>query len=294
VVHVDPSNAEVAAAWDGPSGDFWADHADSFDAGVAGYMEPFLAAAEIAPDAHVLDVGCGIGLTSREAARLATAGSVTGIDLSARMLDLARRRAEREGLVNVRFEQADAQVADLGAGRYDRVISRNGVMFFGDPDAAFANLARALKPDGRLVLLVWQPFEENEWLLEFRRAVAVGRDIPPPPPHGPGPFSLGDPARVRALLTAAGFAEPELAGVRGRYFYGPDVASAEPMALRLVRDFLEELDDADRAEATAALRASLRAHLGPDGVAYRSAMWIITAGRAGCMPDRHHPRDPGL
>ena len=94
---VDPSNAEVAAAWDGPSGDFWADHADAFDAGVAGYMEPFLAAATIAPDAHVLDVGCGIGLTTREAARLATAGSVTGIDLSARMLDLARRRAEREG-----------------------------------------------------------------------------------------------------------------------------------------------------------------------------------------------------
>ena len=105
-MHVDPSNAEAAAAWDGPSGVFWADHADAFDAGVAGYMEPFLAAAAIAPDAHVLDVGCGIGLTTREAARLATAGSVTGIDLSARMLDLARRRAEREGLVNVRFEQA--------------------------------------------------------------------------------------------------------------------------------------------------------------------------------------------
>ena len=75
--------------------------------------------------------------------------------------------------------------------------------------------------------------------------------------------------------------QPELAGVRGRYFYGPDVASAEPMALRLVREFLDELDDAARAEAIAALRASLRAHLGPDGVAYRSAMWIITAGRAG-------------
>jgi hypothetical protein len=115
--------------------------------------------------------------------------------------------------------------------------------------------------------------------------VAVGRDIPPPPPDGPGPFSLGDPARVRALLTAAGFAEPELAGVRGRYFYGPDVASAEPMALRLVREFLEELDDAARAEAMAAIRASLRAHLGPDGVAYRSAMWIIAADRAGCVPE---------
>ena len=132
----------------------------------------------------MLDVGCGIGQTTREAARLAGAGGATGVDLSARMLDLARRCAEQEGLTSVRFEQADAQVADLGVDRYDRVISRAGVMFFGDPVAAFANLARALKPDGRMVLLVWQSFAENEWLGAFLSAVAAGRDIPPPPPAG--------------------------------------------------------------------------------------------------------------
>jgi SAM-dependent methyltransferase len=125
-----------------------------------------------------------------------------------------RRCAEQEGLTSVRFEQADAQVADLGVDRYDRVISRAGVMFFGDPVAAFANLARALKPDGRMVLLVWQSFAENEWLGAFLSAVAAGRDIPPPPPDGPGPFSLGDADRVRAVLTAAGFSEPELTAER--------------------------------------------------------------------------------
>jgi SAM-dependent methyltransferase len=125
-----------------------------------------------------------------------------------------RRCAEQEGLTSVRFEQADAQVADLGVDRYDRVISRAGVMFFGDPVAAFANLARALKPDGRMVLLVWQSFAENEWLGAFLSAVAAGRDIPPPPPDGPGPFSLGDADRVRAVLTAAGFSGPELTAER--------------------------------------------------------------------------------
>jgi SAM-dependent methyltransferase len=103
------------------------------------------------------------------------------------------------------------------------VISRNGVMFFGDPVAAFANLARAMKPDGRMVLLVWQAMAENPWLAAFRAAVPG----PLPPPDGPGPFALGDPDRVRTLLTAAGFAEPELRGVREPTYYGPDVAAAE-------------------------------------------------------------------
>ncbi|GAA5131677.1 class I SAM-dependent methyltransferase [Pseudonocardia adelaidensis] len=274
---IHPSNADAATAWDGPTGDFWADNADMFDSGVARYMPPFLDAMEIEPTSHVLDVGCGNGLTTREAARRAAA--VTGVDLSARMLDIARRRAAAEGLTNVTFTQADVQVADLGEARYDRVISRNGVMFFGDPVAAFANLARALKPDGRMVLLVWQTMADNAWFTAFRRAVAVGRDLQLPPPDGPGPFALGDPDRVRSLLTAAGFAEPELRGVREPTYYGRDVATAHRYVSELVGGLITELDDAGRAEATAALRADLEEHLGPEGVTYPAAMWIITARR---------------
>jgi SAM-dependent methyltransferase len=259
--NVDPSNAEAATGWDGPTGDFWTDNADMFDAGVARYLQPFLAAAAIDPGAHVLDVGCGAGQTTREAARLAGAGSATGVDLSARLLDLARRRAEQEA-------------------RYDRVISRNGVMFFGDPVAAFANLARSLRPGGRVALLVWQRVAEQEWFAAFRGAVAAGRDLPPPPADRPGPFSMGDPDRVHAVLTAAGFGEPTFVGLRAPMFYGRDVATAERMVLGLVGGPLSDLDDAARAGAVAALRATLGEHLGPDGVTYRSAMWTVTAERA--------------
>ena len=276
---VHPSNADAATAWDGATGDIWTDNADLFDAGVARYLKPFLDAAGIEPTTHVLDVGCGNGLTTREAARLASAGSVTGVDLSTRMLDQARRRAAAEGLANVSFVQADVQIADLGEARYDRVISRNGVMFFGDPVAAFANLARALKPGGRMVLLVWQPMSENPWFTAFREAVAVGRELPMPPPEGPGPFALGDPDRVRALLTAAGFGEPDLVGIREPMYYGPDVARAEQYVQAVLGGLLTELDDAARAEAEAGLRATLEEHLGPEGVTYPSAMWIVTAHR---------------
>ena len=273
---VDPANEESARNWDGPGGDVWADHADSFDAQVAAYLPALMAAAAIAPAAHVLDVGCGNGRPSREAARLARDGEVVGLDLSTRMLDLARRRAAAEGLTNIRFEQADVQVADLGTDRFDRVISRNGVMFFADPVAAFANLARALRPDGRMVLNVWQSAAENAWFGSFLDAVAVGRDLQPPPPDGPGPFAFGDPARVSALLTAAGFAEPEFREVRNPLRYGPDVATAERVVLGIVRRHLVDLDDDTRAEAVAGLRCDLADHLGPDGVSYPSAMWIIT------------------
>jgi SAM-dependent methyltransferase len=277
MTYVHPSNAAAATAWDGPDGDLWTDNADLYDAGVARYMPALLHAAAIEPGAHVLDVGCGNGITTREAARLASAGSATGVDLSTRMLDLARRRAADEGLTNVRFVQADVQVADLGEARYDRVISRNGVMFFGDPVAAFANLARALKPGGRLVLLVWQDMTENPWFSAFRHALAVGRDLPLPPPHGPGPFALGDPDRVRTLLTAAGFAEPDLEGVHEPMYYGPDLPTAERYTCAIFGCLLAGLDDAGRVEATAALRATLQDHLGPDGVTYPSGMWIVTA-----------------
>jgi SAM-dependent methyltransferase len=276
---VHPSNVDAATAWDGPTGDIWADNADRFDAGVARYLQPFLDAAAIEPGMRVLDIGCGNGLTTREAAR--RAASATGVDLSTRMLATARRRAAADGLTNVSFVQADVQVADLGDARYDRVISRNGVMFFGDPVAAFANLARALKPEGRMVLLVWQTIDENPWFTAFREAIALGRDLPSPPAGGPGPFALGDPDRVRALLTAAGFAEPELRGVREPTYYGPDVATAERYVSAMLGGLLDELDDAGRAEAGAALRATLQERLGPDGVTYPSAMWIITARRSG-------------
>jgi SAM-dependent methyltransferase len=276
---VHPSNADAATAWNGPTGDIWTDNADLFDAGVARYLKPFLDAAAIEPTAHVLDVGCGNGLTTREAARLASAGSVTGVDLSTRMLNQARRRAASDGLTNVSFVQADVQIADLSEARYDRVISRNGVMFFGDPVAAFTNLARALKPGGRMVLLVWQAMSENPWFTAFREAVAVGRELPMPPPDGPGPFALGDPDRVRALLTAAGFGEPDLVGVREPMYYGPDIARAERYVQAVLGGLLTELDDAARAEAEAGLRTTLEEHLGPEGVTYPSAMWIVTAHR---------------
>ena len=139
-------------------------------------------------------------------------GSALGVDLSAHMLDYARRRAAEEGVTNASFQQVDAQIHPFPPGAFDAAISRTGAMFFGDLTAAFTNIGRALVPGGRLVLVAWQPLPANEWIREISGALSAGRDRPAPPPDAPGPFSLSDPDRVRTILTATGFTNIELEG----------------------------------------------------------------------------------
>ncbi|MGH7869125.1 MAG: class I SAM-dependent methyltransferase [Candidatus Dormibacteraceae bacterium] len=114
-VDVDPANVEQLRAWDGDQGTYWAAHAERFNEGIGNYHGEFLAAAAIDTTAKVLDIGCGSGQTTRDAARCATAGSVLGVDLSSHMIELARQLAEREQVANATFQQADAQVHPIEA-----------------------------------------------------------------------------------------------------------------------------------------------------------------------------------
>ncbi|MBB5955493.1 SAM-dependent methyltransferase [Saccharothrix tamanrassetensis] len=276
-VRVDPSNSGQLDTWNGDQGAFWADHAERFEDGVARYHPGFLDAAAIGPAEDVLDVGCGSGRTTRDAAR--RGASALGVDLSARMIDLARRLAEREGVRNASFEQADAQVHPFPEAGFDLAVSRHGSMFFGDPVAAFGNVGRALRPGGRLVLLTWQPLAANEFMTAFRTALAAGRELPVPPPDAPSPFSLSDPERVRHLLTSAGFTDVRLRGVNEQMYFGRDVEDAFVFTSHRYRDLVRELDDDTRARAFDDLRTSLAAHETPEGVWYDSAAWIVTARR---------------
>ena len=108
----------------------------------------------IRPEDHILDIGCGAGETKRDPARMAAARSALGVDISPEMIDRARALSDAEGLRNVTFEVGDAQSHSFPSGHFDVVISRFGTMFFADPAAAFAGLARALRPDARLVMMV--------------------------------------------------------------------------------------------------------------------------------------------
>jgi SAM-dependent methyltransferase len=228
----------------------------------------------------VLDVGCGTGQTTRDAARLASDGHCLGVDLSASMLHVARDRAAREGVTNVEFRQADAAVEPFGNQVFDAVISRTALMFFADKPAAFAHLAEAMRPGAPLTALVWQPLERNEWVLSIFAALTAGRDFPAPPADGPQPFSMSDPDRVRGWLGSNGFDNVEIAGLDRPFWFGDTADSAHDLIAGLMGWMIADLDSDDRRHALDDLKQRITAHQTPDGVVFGSAAWLVTANRS--------------
>ena len=220
------ANVEMAAIWDGEEGDEWTVNADRYDATDRWIGKRFEADVAIEPTDRVLDIGCGTGKSTRDAARRASSGTVLGVDLSSRMLDDARRRSADEGLRNVEFLQADAQVHRFEPSTYDLAISVFGAMFFADPAAAFANIGRSLRLGGRIALLTWQRFEDNEWLTEIFDALAAGRDLPTPQVGSPGPFGLADPHAVTDILHDAGFVDELVTSLTEPMWAGADAEDA--------------------------------------------------------------------
>jgi SAM-dependent methyltransferase len=253
--------------------------ADFYDAELRRHNRHLRAAAGVGSGDRVLDIGCGAGQTTRQAARVATKGGVVGVDTSAEMLDIARRRCAEAGLQNVVFEQGDAQSHKFSNAGFDLCISRFGVMFFADPVAAFANVGRAMKPGGRLVWMVWQSQERNEWSGAIQKALTSGITASE---GAATPFSLGDPAVATDLLSEAGFVSMEFIEVHEPVFYGPDVYAAFDAltSLYLVKDALVRTNEPPD-EPLQRLRDLLEAHMTPEGVLFDSRAWIITARRLG-------------
>jgi SAM-dependent methyltransferase len=278
-IPVASSNTDQLRAWDGDEGAYWAANADAFDRSVREHHRRLLEVVAITETARVLDVGCGTGQVTREAAGRAPGGVAVGIDLSSEMLSVARQRSTAEGLSNVSYLQADAQIHPFEPSSYDLAVSRTGAMFFADPGQAFSNIARAVAPGGQLALLAWQGPAGNEWLREISGALAGGRERPAPPLDAPGPFALSDPERVRPLLQSAGFGDVAFEGIEPPMWFGADAADAHRFVLGLMGWMLEGLDDAERARAVDDLSATMADHETQDGVVFGSAAWIITATR---------------
>lgn len=234
-----------------------------YDAELRLHNELLRAAAEVRPGDRVLDIGCGTGQTTREAAAVAT--TVLGVDISAQMLERARRLGEPDQS-NITYLVAGAQTHSFPESYFDLAISRFGVMFFADPVVAFTNIASALRPGARICFMVWQRYELNEW------ATAISEAIGAPRSGGPDPFVLADPVATERILAESGFVDVTFSDVEQPVFYGADSAAAFEAITRLW----------DVGDAHGRLRATVNAHETDSGVYFGSRAWII----GGSVPDR--------
>jgi SAM-dependent methyltransferase len=245
-----------------------------FDGEAVAQDAAFHTACAAGADDRVLDVGCGAGASARHTA--GRAGHVIGVDVSAPLIKHALTRAREAGLDNVDFVVADAASHPFPDGSFDLCQSRFGTMFFDDPPRAFANLARALRAGGRLVMLVWREQERNEWATAVQAALGVPEE---PSTVGPGPFSLAEPTALTELLHGAGFVGVDLRSLDDPVDYGPDAEIALRFLLALTEPRRADLAPPQRAIAERRLATLVREHFTPDGVLFGASAWLVTAER---------------
>jgi SAM-dependent methyltransferase len=256
--------------------------------GFSGHSDAALAEFPPGRGQRVLDIGCGFGETSLElATRVGPDGYVLGIDCCDAFIETGRADAGRAGLHNLRFEVADAQVARFDTD-FDLCFARFGTMFFQNPVAALRNLRRALKPQGRLMMIVWRGIDDNPWL-GLPKGIAQAH-LPPPPDEapncGPGPFSMADQQTVTQMLTAAGFEDPGFMRTDTQACIGatPQAAVEFQLSLGPAGEIVREAGEAGerkRAIIEAEVVALLQTHTNERGVVIGSSSWCVTARNPG-------------
>ena len=193
------ANRDQAALWDGPSGSAWVEMQEVLDRVLAAFEALLSKESFPGEGGRVLDVGCGSGATTiAMARRLGPTGRCVGVDISEPLLRVAKERAIAEKLGAVEFVLADAQTYDFEPEGFDSVISRFGVMFFDDPEAAFINIRSAARYGAKLAFVAWRSPVENPFMTTAPRAAApLLPNLSIPDVDAPGQFAFADGGRVR-------------------------------------------------------------------------------------------------
>lgn len=277
-------NTLRADDWAGEVGERWLANLDAFESQIAPVGDALFARAAFAPGERVIDVGCGGGGTTMRIARaVAPGGSALGLDISPALVAEARRRAEAAGIANIAFTCADAATGTPEGAPFDRLYSRFGSMFFGDPAAAFANLRAMLRPGGRIDLAVWAPSNENPWMTETIGVIARHLELPPRVPNAPGPFAFGDTDYLRAILAAAGFSAPDIGVWEDlQPIGGPGATPARAAEFittaTSIADALKPADPGVAARIRADVAAQFaRHHVPGKGVLLGGKVWLVSA-----------------
>jgi ubiquinone/menaquinone biosynthesis C-methylase UbiE len=277
-------NAEAIHAWDGPLFDRFVRFREILTNGLAAHGEEALRLYPPKRGQRVVDIGCGFGdTTQRIAGLVGPSGEAVGVDAASNFIEAARGEAAEAGVSNARFLVADVQVTPFEE-TFDLAFSRFGTMFFTSPVAALRNVRTALRPGGRLVMVVWRRRIDNDWL--YRAQTIVEQIVSRPeeydePTCGPGPFSMADADTMTEILVQAGYSEIALHRCDIPILIGHDVEEAIDlvMALGPAGEILRLLGDRAahlHGEVHDALRAGLSDFVVEDGLRAPASTWIVT------------------
>jgi enediyne biosynthesis protein CalE5 len=263
--------------------DGWAQHADYIDARAATATEKLLDLSAPRPGERVLELACGPGGLGLAAAPLVAPGGVVVLsDVAAGMTAIAAARADALGLDNVSTRELDLERIEEPDASFDVVLCREGLMFAPDPAQAVREIARVLRPGGRVALAVWGPRERNPWLGLVLDVVSAQLGKPVPPPGTPGPFSLQDADRLGGLLSEAELTDVAVSELpvplRAPSFedwWARTTALAGPLS-KLLASLPEDVQRSLRARA----REAVGAYETPNGLEFPGVTLLAAARRA--------------
>lgn len=272
-------NRDQAVLWNEANGRTWVELQSVLDRMLAPFAGIVVDEAFPGAGGRVTDIGCGAGATTLAMARrLGPGGLALGVDISGPLVAAAAERARAERLENAAFVQADAQTYAFDEAGFDAVMSRFGVMFFEDPEAAFANIRRGVRSGGKLAFVAWRSPAENPFMTTAMRAAAPFLPpLPTPEPGAPGQFGFADGERVRCILEASGWT-----GVEVRPIDVPASVAEADLKTYVARmgpvgAAMRELPEADRARIVEALETAYAPFIEDGEARFTAACWLVTA-----------------
>jgi enediyne biosynthesis protein CalE5 len=261
----------------------WRRWSELIDGAASGISKRLVELAGVEQGSRVLDVAAGYGEPSLTAARAAGPdGSVVATDISAEMMAFGRQRAAAAGLQNIEFIESDAAGLEFPPHSFDAAVSRWGIIFEPDGEAAAARILGFLKPGARMAISSWGPPERVPFLAIPMRTAMQRLDVPPPPPGTPGPLSRPTPAALGGLLEVGGFSDVQVEEADVTFeWQSPEefttfIREIAPPLTAMIDPHPQDVQD----ETWAAITEAIRQEAGDDGKVRLSNLVLLASGRA--------------